>query len=156
MSSMNGPDSPRDWPKTDRLESKNSGKASTIIMALMAGWMLMSNDVTAQQRATTSPRGFACNINGIPAEKRAHYRQLVEALLHAIPERRELPDGYSFRISNEHLTTDQLVQWINLERQCCPFFGFQILWEPENGPVWLQLTGPRGVKDFILDEFGFR
>ena len=125
-------------------------------MALMAGRMLMSNDLTARQQATTPPRGFACNINGIPSEKRAHYRQLVEALTHAITERREVPDGYSFRVGNEHLTTDQLVEWVNLERQCCPFFGFKILWEPENGPVWLQLTGPQGVKDFILDEFGFR
>jgi hypothetical protein len=125
-------------------------------MALMAGRMLMSNDLTARQQATTPPRGFACNINGIPSEKRAYYTQLVEALLHALTERRELPDGYSFRVGNKHLTTDQLVEWVNSERQRCPFFGFKILWEPENGPVWLQLTGPQGVKDFILDEFGFR
>jgi len=26
----------------------------------------------------------------------------------------------------------------------------------ENGPVWLDLKGPEGVKDFILDEFGLR
>ena len=156
MSSMNGPVSPIDWSQTDRLESKNIGKGSTIIIALVAGWMLMSNNVTAQQQASTPSRGFGCNINGIPSEKRAHYRQLVEALLHAITERRELPDGYSFRVDNEHLTADQLVEWVNLERQCCPFFGFEILWEPENGPVWLRLTGPQGVKDFILDEFGFR
>ena len=133
MSSMNGPVSPIDWSQTDRLESKNIGKGSTIIIALVAGWMLMSNNVTAQQQASTPSRGFACNINGIPSEKRAHYRQLVEALLHAITERRELPDGYSFRVDNEHPTTDQLVEWVNLERQCCPFFGFEILREPENG-----------------------
>ena len=156
MSSMNGPVSPIDWSQTDRLESKNIGKGSTIIIALVAGWMLMSNNVTAQQQASTPSRGFGCNINGIPSEKRAHYRQLVEALLHAITERRELPDGYSFRVDNEHLTADQLVEWVNLERQCCPFFGFEILWEPENGPVWLQLTGPQGVKDFIIGEFGLR
>jgi len=156
MSSMNGPASPIDWSQTARLESKNIGKGSTIIIALVAGWMLMSNNVTAQQQASTPSRGFGCNINGIPSEKRAHYRQLVEALLHAITERRELPDGYSFRVDNEHLTADQLVEWVNLERQCCPFFGFEILWEPENGPVWLQLTGPQGVKDFIIGEFGFR
>jgi len=132
------------------------GKGSTIIVVLVAGWMLMIDNATAQQQATAPPRGFACNINGIPSEKRAHYRQLVEALLQAITERRELSDGYSFRVDNEHLTTDQLVEWVNLERQCCPFFGFEILWEPENGPVWLQLTGSQGVKDFIRDEFGFR
>jgi hypothetical protein len=114
------------------------------------------SNVPAQQQATSLPRGFACNINGIPSEKRAHYRQLVEALTHAITERREVPDGYSFRVDNEHLTTEQLVEWVDLGRQCCPFFGFEILWEPENGPVWLLLKGPQGGKDFILDEVGFR
>jgi hypothetical protein len=131
------------------------GKGSTIIVVLVAGWMLMIDNATAQQQATVPPRGFICNINGIPSEKRAHYRQLVEALPHAITERRELSDGYSFRVENGLLTTDQLVEWVNLERQCCPFFGFEILWEPENGPVWLK-SGPQGVKDFILDEFGLR
>jgi hypothetical protein len=99
---------------------------------------------------------FACNINGIPHQKRALYRQLVDALLGAINEKRELPDGYAFRIKTEHITSDQLVEWINLERLCCPFFGFQLLWEPENGPVWLHLTGPQGVKDFIREEFVLR
>ena len=116
----------------------------------------MNNDVTAQQRPMLSSSGFACNTNGIPIEKRASYGQLVEALLQAIDERRELPDGYSFRVDNARMNTAQLVEWVNLERQCCPFFGFQILWEPENGPVWLRLTGPQGVKDFILAEFGLR
>jgi hypothetical protein len=122
----------------------------------MAGWMLMNNDVTAQQQPKLLSCGFACNTNGIPLEKRARYGELVEALLQAIDERRELPDGYSFRVDNGRMTTDQLVEWVNLEKQCCPFFGFQILWEPENGPVWLRLTGPQGVKDFILAEFGLR
>lgn len=116
----------------------------------------MNNDMTAQQQPTVASCSFACNINGIPPEKRARYSQLSEALLQGIDERRELPDGYSFRINNGRMTTDQLVEWVNLERQCCPFFRFQILWEPENGPVWLHLIGSQGVKDFILVEFGLR
>jgi hypothetical protein len=54
------------------------------------------------------------------------------------------------------LTRTHLVEWIELERKCCPFFGFEIRWTPKDEAVWLNLSGPEGVKDFILDEFGLR
>jgi hypothetical protein len=114
------------------------------------------NKEAATQQSVVPSAHYACNIDGIPLQERTQYRQLFEALLGAIDEKRELPDGYAFRIKGERITTGQLVEWINLERQCCPFFGFQILWEPENGPLWLRLTGRQEVKDFILDEFGLR
>jgi hypothetical protein len=72
------------------------------------------------------------------------------------PGRRELPDGYAFQMDTKQIDTGQLVEWIELERRCCPFFGFEVLWDRKNGPVWLHLTGPEGVKDFILGEFGLR
>lgn len=84
----------------------------------------MSNEAAAQQPAVSSA-DFVCNLNGIPLEKRAHYRQLTDALLRAIDEKRELADGYAFRMRNEPITAGQLVERIGLERQCCPFFGFK-------------------------------
>jgi hypothetical protein len=95
-------------------------------------------------------------MNGIDALERARYGQLVEALRHAIQRRRELPDGYAFQIDTKQIGTAQLAEWIELERKCCLFFGFEIRWTPQNGDVWLHLSGPQGVKEFILDEFGLR
>jgi hypothetical protein len=100
--------------------------------------------------------GLTCNVNGIPFQQRARYGWLVEALRRAIGERCELPDGYAFQMDTAQISTGQLVEWVELERQCCPFFGFEVYWERKNGPVWLRLTGPEGVKEFILDEFGLR
>ena len=51
---------------------------------------------------------------------------------------------------------DQALEWTKLERECCPFLEMQVRWDIENGPVWLDLKGPEGVKDFILDEFGLK
>ena len=102
------------------------------------------------------PSGLTCNINGIPPQERARCGRLVEALRHAIKERRELPDGYAFQMDTGRIGTGQLVEWVELERRCCPFFGFEVRWDQQNGAVWLHLTGPEGVKDFILDEFGLR
>ena len=61
-----------------------------------------------------------------------------------------------FQMDTTQISTGQLVEWVELERQCCPFFGFEVRWEGKNGPVWLRLTGPEGVKEFILNEFGLR
>ncbi len=39
------------------------------------------------------------------------------------------------------------------ERLCCPFFDLALRIDREGGPVWLRLTGRKGVKDFITTEF---
>lgn len=39
-------------------------------------------------------------------------------------------DGYAFQMDTEQIDTDQLVEWIELDGLCCPFFGFEILLPP--------------------------
>jgi hypothetical protein len=123
---------------------------------LVTGLVLMNHEAAAQEPDTTKVSGLTCNINGIPPQERARYGQLIESLRHAIQKKRELPDGYAFQMDTKKIGTDRLAEWIELERKCCPFFGFEIRWTPENEAVWLNLSGPEGVKDFILDEFGLR
>jgi len=118
--------------------------------------MLMNHEAAAQQAASTTASGLTCNINGIPPQERTRYGRLLDTLRHAILERRELPDGYAFQMDTKQIDTGRLVEWIELERRCCPFFGFEVHWDRKNEPVWLYLTGPEGVKDFILNEFGLR
>ncbi len=38
---------------------------------------------------------------------------------------------------------------VSAERQCCRFLRFGITVEPDNGPVFLELTGPPGTREFI-------
>ena len=49
------------------------------------------------------------------------------------------------RMDTKQIDTDQLVEWIELERPCCPFFGFEVPLDRKNKPIWLHLTGPEGV-----------
>jgi hypothetical protein len=116
----------------------------------------MNHQAAAQETDGATESGFTCNINGIPPQGRARYGHLVEELRQAIQQRRELTDGFAFQMETTQMSTGQLVQWIELERLGCPFFGFEIHWDRLNGAVWLHLTGPEGVKGFILDEFGLR
>src|SRR5580704_10713487 len=144
------------WPGRGLRESKNRRKAWTLITTLMIGLMLMNHEAAAQQAASTTASGLTCNINGILPQERTRYERLVEAVRRAVKERLELPDGYAFQLDTIQISTGQLVEWVELERQCCPFFGFEVRWEGKNGPVWLRLTGPEGIKEFILDEFRLR
>jgi hypothetical protein len=137
-------------------KSKNRRRAWVLTTTLITGLALMNHKTAAQQAATTTASGLTCNINGIHPQERERYGRLVEALRHAIEERRELPDGYALQIDIRRIDTSQLVAWVELERKCCPFFGFEVRWDRQNGAVWLHLTGPEGVKSFILDEFGLR
>jgi hypothetical protein len=117
---------------------------------------MMSNEAAGQQIAEKTAHGFTCNLDGIPAEDRAHYTELFESLRHAVREKRELPDGYALLLDPAQFTMDQALEWTKLEQKCCPFLEMQVRWDIENGPVWLDLKGPEGVKDFIRDEFGLR
>lgn len=80
---------------------------------------------------------------GVLAEVRRH-RQ----------EARWLPDGVALRFpaSAEELAT--LATFIDLERRCCAFLRFRLTVEPGGGPVWLELTGPPGTREFLAAELG--
>lgn len=70
-------------------------------------------------------------------------------LSEAVLEQRELTDGFAFRFEASSATLALLTEVIDLERQCCTFLRFRLTVEPDEGPVWLELTGPEGAKAFI-------
>jgi hypothetical protein len=61
----------------------------------------------------------------------------------------ELPDGYAFRISGEKRWLAVVADLIIAERECCPFFTFQLTVEPKMGELTLRMTGPDGTKEFL-------
>lgn len=62
---------------------------------------------------------------------------------------RELPDGYALRFPGDAEWGVRLLGLIAAERQCCPFFAFTLVFEPQQGPIWLHLCGGEGVKGFV-------
>jgi len=96
---------------------------------------------------------FACNLTALSPAEREDHRRLGAIVLEAIRSRRELADGYAFELNDRRIAMGDLAAWVGLERRCCPFFGFQLEYGRESGPVILRLTGREGVKDFIRGEF---
>ena len=42
-----------------------------------------------------------------------------------------------------------MAEWAAGEHLCCPFFNIELRLEPEQGSLWLRLTGREGTKEFI-------
>ncbi len=64
-------------------------------------------------------------------------------------EIQELAQGYAFRFPNEAGMWLALATFVEYDRLCCPFYRFGLTAEPNNGPLWLALTGPEGTKDLL-------
>ena len=80
---------------------------------------------------------------GLLAELRRHRQEI-----------RWLPDGAAFRYPSAAGLLEGLAEFIRVERQCCPFLRFRLTVEPAGGPLWLELTGPPGTREFLAAEVG--
>ena len=96
---------------------------------------------------------IACNLNAISEAELPHYKSLLAQLRDAVTARRELPDGYAFRINGESMSLVQVAQWISLERLCCPFLMFQLQTTAGGGDCWLTLQGPLEAKAILREAF---
>ena len=113
------------------------------------------NSATGQKKSDQKPL-FACNMLALNAEGRKRHIEVTKQLRAATKEGRELSDGYAFRFSSEQSTILLVSEFIAREHLCCPFFTFEMVVEPEDGPLWMRLRGAEGVKDFIKAEFGIK
>ncbi len=92
---------------------------------------------------------LACDLTAIPASVREEHILTAPQLFSAAQEVLELPNGFAIRFLNEHGRFMAIAKFIENERLCCPFFSFGLEVEPNNGPLWLRLTGGEGVKEIL-------
>jgi hypothetical protein len=84
-----------------------------------------------------------------PAALRARRDGLLADLLRRAEGREELTQGYRLRFSPAGEVLAAIVRTVDAERQCCRFLRFGITVEPDGGPVFLELSGPPGTREFI-------
>lgn len=93
----------------------------------------------------------ACELTDLDFQQRR--QQIVRTIASAVIETVELENGYRYRFPSTADWITQLADLITVERKCCPFLLFDLRLEPANGPIWLELTGPEGTKDFLRSLF---
>jgi hypothetical protein len=64
----------------------------------------------------------------------------------------ELSDGFAYQFPSGDPWPTKVLEFVATERQCCPFFTFEIVFEPNEGPLWLRLRGSEEAKEFIQSE----
>lgn len=99
-----------------------------------------------------SSQALACNMAAIDTEARTRYHELRDRLMAATRERRELPDGYAFRIAASDIALSEAAEWMEMERQCCPFLTIQLEVSGAAADWWLRLSGPPGAKAVLAAE----
>lgn len=89
----------------------------------------------------------ACTLG--PAALKARREDLLGGLVRRAGERFDLPNGYRVRFDAAEDILPTIARVIDVERQCCRFLTFELTVEPDNGPIWLQFTGPEGTREFL-------
>jgi hypothetical protein len=100
------------------------------------------------EELVTAEAPLTCALSGAEQGTR---KEEVDDLLKHVQEVQELADGYALRFPGSDAWADTLLQFIRFERRCCPFFHFGLLFEPQQGPLWLHLRGQEGVKAIIAE-----
>jgi hypothetical protein len=96
---------------------------------------------------------LACRLGAIGEAELPCYKALCIRLQEAIKDRRELSDGYIFRLNSDLMSLVDAAQWISLERLCCPFLKFQLQAIGSDRDYWLTLQGPPGAKTIVREAF---
>jgi hypothetical protein len=96
---------------------------------------------------TNSP--IACNLGALDRDEQRRRAELARAVVGHAAATTETSDGYALRFDDDPVLLRDAIDWIRLERRCCPFLRFELTFDPENGPLWLRLGGGPGVKEFL-------
>jgi DNA-binding transcriptional MerR regulator len=102
------------------------------------------------ESAQESP--FACQVGALSAEEWQRHHIVTDQLHELVCAIEELPDGYAYRFQSQTNTILLLSEFISRERRCCPFLGFELVAEQDDGTIWLRLRGRDGAKEFIRSE----
>ena len=85
---------------------------------------------------------LACNLSGPEQQKRGGE---MERIFEGCSRTDELKDGYEFSFPGSEVWAVRLTEFVVFERACCPFFAFELVFEPDGGPIWLRVRGPEGI-----------
>ena len=92
---------------------------------------------------------FICDLTVLDKHEREQFASVTDALFAAVQETRELENGFAFRFLNQLDQLVQIAKFVECESRCCSFLHFSLEVEPASGPVWLQITGAEGTKQFL-------
>lgn len=92
-----------------------------------------------------------CNPSAFTPLERQRYDVLRAQVQGAVGQVDELDGGFALRFAMEPTVLSALVEWVVLERRCCPFLDFTLEVRAEYAFALLTITGPEGTKDVLRE-----
>ncbi len=105
-----------------------------------------------QLNVVDTDKEIACKLTApeLQARKDGAIGELKKKVLETV----ETENGYAFRFAGSDETLGQLMVFIQAERQCCGFFTFKLGIQDPESPIWLEVSGAKGAKEFVKQELG--
>jgi hypothetical protein len=88
-----------------------------------------------------------CSLS--PETVRTRKAELLQGLFQRADTTQSIPNGMRLRFKASSGMIQAIAATIDAERQCCRFLRFDLMIEPDAGPIWLTLTGPAGAAEFL-------
>jgi hypothetical protein len=80
---------------------------------------------------------------------------VIAELKSLVKERKEATNRVQYKFESSDKNIDLVSSFIRTERLCCDFFEFTLQVGADREFMWLTLSGPDGVNEFIQKEVGF-
>ena len=93
---------------------------------------------------------FKCNLT--TPELRERKATVIADLKKMVKKKKELKNGYAYKFSGSDDVVAKLNEFIKTEKECCDFFSFNLTISSDKSTAWLEITGEKGVKEFIKTE----
>lgn len=84
----------------------------------------------------------------------AWLRETIKVCLGAVEELNELSNGYRFRFPGGDEWANRLSELSRHQQKFCPVLAFEVIRDSNDGPNYLQATGPDGAKQMIRSLLG--
>jgi hypothetical protein len=94
---------------------------------------------------------IACNLDALSPGERARRSELARAIQRCALALEETGSGVRVRLPADADVHRNALELILLERRCCPFFEFELVFEPGDGAAVIGIGGGAGVKEFLRE-----
>ena len=107
----------------------------------------------SQDRSTAKESPLVCNDAALTTAQQERLGALLKEFRADKLGVKELPNGYALRLPCETSTIMDVAEYMTLVRSCSPYFATALEVGREDGPIWLKVTGRKGVKEQARIEF---
>lgn len=90
---------------------------------------------------------IACTLT--EPQLRHRVESIRSGLAQRVEEKRELDDGYAYRLPLDEASVELVDAFVEKERECCGFASFESRRDETAQALWLEIRGPEGTKEFL-------